>query len=202
MLTTQTTIDRLATRIERAYRLRRASWYRGCTTSRVWTTAAAMLLQVHKDDPAIPLDPELYVAVQPDDTSFDDPWIGLIRPEAAARYRRQVRAMVRRLRAELRGEIRSAERRVGRGEELGAVLIGASHRLSPLGCYIVALRAGSDKLAERFRAGAASQHRSCPLYHQASLPLLPPGRYPVNVSSVNEEFVAKPRHLTPQPYLN
>jgi hypothetical protein len=188
----------LAGRIERAYRLRRSCWYRGCTTSRVWTTAAAILVQLHQDDPTIPLDPELFVAVQPDGTAFDDPWIGLVQPSAARHFRQRVRGMIRGLRTELRGEVRSAERRIGRGEELGTVLLMRSSQMSPLGCFIVAIRAGSDELADCFRVEAMKQHRSCPLYRQASLPLLPAECYPVRQRSFDEELVALTRHLSPQ----
>jgi hypothetical protein len=202
VLVTQETIETLAGRIERAYRLRRSGWYRGCSTSRVWTTAAAFLVQLHQDDPTIPIDPELFVAVQPDHGAFQDPWNELIRPVAARRYRDQVRGMIRGLRAELRAEVRSAERRLRRGEAIDAVFVTRKGRLSPLGCYIVAVRAGCDDLAERFRVEAVKQHRSCPLYRQASLALLPAESYPVGERSVDEELVALTRHLTTQPNLN
>jgi hypothetical protein len=202
VLVTQETIESLAERIERAYRLRRSCWYRGCSSSRVWSTAASLLVQLHQDEPTIPLDPELFVAVQPDDTAFNDPWNELIQPVAVRRYRDRLRGIIRRLRAELRGEVRSAERRICRGDAIDTVFVSRGSRISPLGCYIVAVRAGCDDLAERFRVEAVKQHRSCPLYRQASLALLPVERYPVGERSVDEELVALTRHLSPQPHLN
>src|SRR3954447_5371519 len=132
VLATQTTIDTLAVRIERAYLLRRSSWHRGSTTSKVWSIAASALVQLHQEDPSIPVDPELYVAVQPVGRAFDDPWTVLVQPEAARRYRRRFREMIRGLRNELRGEIRSAERRIGLGESLRSVLETPGVRMSAL----------------------------------------------------------------------
>jgi len=205
VLATQATLDGLAERIERAYRLRRSGWYRGCSTAGVWSTAAAILVQLHQEDPTLPLDPELYVAVQPVSTSgtgFDDPWVGLTQAAAARRYRRRVREMIRDLRAELRAEVRFAERRISRGEAIGKVLLSPHQRLSPLGCYIVTIRAERVDLGERFRLEAVEQHRSCPLYRAASRQLLPPDFYPVRERSPDEELVAMTRHLSPQVHLN
>jgi hypothetical protein len=202
VLATQSRIESLADRIERAYRRRRAPWYRGCSSSRVWTTAAALLMRLHQEDATIPLDPELFVAVQPDTAAFVDPWIELTQPPAARRYLRRVREMIRGLRSELRGEVRIAERRVGRGEALGTVLLTPNTHLSPLGCYIVALRADRHDLAGRFRDDAARQHRSCPLYRRASIDLLAPELYPVSERPTGEELVALTRHLSPQSHLN
>jgi hypothetical protein len=205
VLATQATLDGLAERIERAYRLRRSGWYRGCSTARVWSTAAAILVQLHQDDPTLPLDPELYVAVQPvstPGTGFDDPWVGLTQEAASRRYRRRVREMIRDLRAELRAEVRFAERRISRGEAIAKVLLSPHQRLSPLGCYIVAIRAERRDLGERFQPDAMAQHRSCPLYRAASRQLLPPELYPVRERSADEELVAMTRHLNPQIHLN
>jgi hypothetical protein len=202
VLATQATIELLAERIERAYRLRKPLWYRGYSTSRVWTAAAALLMRLHQENPSIPLDPEFFVAVQTRTTALDDPWLELTEPAAARRYRQRVREMIRGLRSELRGEVRRAERRIGRGEVLGAVLLTPSSQLSPLGCYIIALRAGRNDLAERFRSDAVQQHRSCPLYRTASFNLLPPDRYPVGEKSIDEEIVALTRRLSPQSHLN
>jgi hypothetical protein len=202
VLATQTMIDTLSVRIERAYRLRRSSWHRGSMTSKVWSIAASALVQLHQEDPSIPVDPELYVAVQPVGRAFDDPWIVLVQPEAARRYRRRVREMIRGLRTELRGEIRAAERRIGLGEPLRSVLETPGGRMSALGCFIVAMRSGSERLADPFRPEAVAQHRSCPLYRQASLPLLPAEDYPVPERSFDEELVALTRQLSPQSNLN
>jgi hypothetical protein len=205
VLTTQASLDGLAERIERAYRRRQSGWFRGCSTERVWSAAAAILVQLHQEDPTLPLDPELYVAVQPiaaPDLAFDDPWVGLTQPSAARRYRKRVREMIRALRAELRAEIRFAERRIARGEAIGKVLLSPHQRLSPLGCYIVALRADRIDLGDRFRVDAVAQHRSCPLYRVASHQWLAPELYPVPERSADEELVAMMRQLSPQIHLN
>jgi len=202
VLATQAVIENLAERIERAYRLRRSGWYRGCSSSRVWSTAAAILAQLHQDDSTLPLDPELYVAVQPASAPFDDPWIALTQPSSARRYRCQVRALIAGLCSELRAEVRSAERLISRGETIAAVLSGPNRRLSSMSRYIIAVRAGRAELAERYRYAAIEQHRSCPLYRPASLKLLPHELYPVREHSSGEELVAMTRHHSPQPHLN
>jgi hypothetical protein len=183
VLATQKTIDNLAERIERAYRLRRPDWRGVCSTSRIWSVAAMNLLQVHESDPSLPPDPELFVAAQPGDARFADPWLELTRPEAARFYRRGVRSIVRRLKRELSAEVEHAESRIGSGEGISRVLRSKSPRLSPLGRYIVALRAGRKVLAKRFVADLVEQHRACPLYRDASLAFIPPEVYPVTVSS-------------------
>jgi hypothetical protein len=202
VLATQATIEGLAGRIERAYRLRRSGWYRGASGAGPWSTAAAILVQLHQEDPAVPLDPELYVAVQPADNSFDDPWEGLAQAAAGRRYRARVREMIGRLRAELRAEIRYAERRIARGEPAHKVLTSADKRLSPLGRYIVSMRADHGDLGERFRREAMAQHRSCPLYRAASLALLPADLYPARERSADDELVAMVHHVGHQVHLN
>jgi hypothetical protein len=176
VLPTQELIDELAERIERAYALRRAQWCRGCSTRRVWSAAALRLWQARIDDPELPLDCELYVASQPVTDSFSDPWSDLAQPEAARRYRSRVRWIIRRLRSELKREVRLAERAIQEEEEL--VTPCANGRISPLGYYIAAHRAGRAELAGRFAAAATEQHRSCPLYRPASSPLIASDLYP------------------------
>ena len=81
-------MDHMAGRIEQAYGLRRPRWLRGCSTSRVWYTAALRLWESHTGDPVrVPLDPELFVASQPISAPFSDPWSELAHPESARRYR-------------------------------------------------------------------------------------------------------------------
>jgi hypothetical protein len=187
VLPTQELIDHLAERIERAYTLRRGRWRRGCSTRRIWSAAAARLWQAHVESPWLPLDCELYVASQPLTDSLSDPWSELAQPEAARRYRSQVRRIVRGLRSELRREVRLAERSIRRHREINTALLGGNTRLSPLGCYIAAQRAGRADLAARFVAAVAEQHRSCPLYQSACASLLPADLYPVNDSSQEPE---------------
>lgn len=172
-------IDHLAHRIERAYALRRAGWYRGCSTRRVWAAAAMCLWQAHVDDPTLPLDSELFVASQALTGTLADPWVELAQVEAARRYRVQVRRIVRRLRKELRREVARAERLIDEGGRLIVSSLAQDGHLSALGCLIAAHRKGRGDIANRFTEAAAEQHRACPLYESASLGLMPPDRYPV-----------------------
>lgn len=183
MLATQDEIHRIADRIERAYYLRRERTRWSGSTSGLWSVAATRLMQAHRDDPTIPVDPELFVAAQPIDEKQGDPWSDLAQEVSVRRYRRHVREIIRGLRAELRLETHRAERRVRRGADLEEV-VSEGRLLSPLGCYIIAHRATRLGLVERFRSGAAGQHLSCPLYREASLPWLSFAAYPVEGSSV------------------
>ena len=184
MLPTQELIDYLADRIERAYRHRRSRWYRGCSTRRVWSAAALRLWQTHVDDPCLPLDCELYVESQGMAGTFGDPWEELAQPGAARLYRARVYGIIRRLRAELKREVRLADRALGQDFSSSFAVLSVNKRLSALGCYIAAHRAGMPELAARFAAGAIEQHRSCPLYQVASIPLLSNDLYPFAESSM------------------
>jgi hypothetical protein len=195
VLPTQETIDHLADRIERAYALRRAGWDRGCSTRRVWAAAALCLWQAHVDDPSIPLDSELFVASQPITGMMGDPWIELTQLEAGRRYRARVRQIIRRLRMELRREVRRAERMMAADSPASVAALSQDRRLSPLGCYIAAHRMGRAEMAGRFARGAVEQHRSCPLYRSASLPLLPAESYPIDDPSIVPGMPAGIRNL-------
>jgi hypothetical protein len=192
VLATQSAIDALADRIERAYRLRRPEWHGMCSTHRVWTAAAAVLLNVHAEHPSVPVDPELFVAAQPADATYPDPWRELTQAGAVRRYLRRVESIVRRLRAELAGEVRLAEERIGAGESIGKVLSAGNRRLSPLGRFIVARRAGRVALASRFVDDAVIQHWACPLYRQACADLLSAGSYPVPDAATETPAAPKP----------
>src|SRR4051812_25411357 len=122
VLPTQKTIDRLAERIERAFTIRHTPWYRGCSTSRLWSAAATRLWQGHREDRRIPLDPELFIASQPLAESFVDPWLVLAHRDAGRRYKKRVRSIIRQLKDELRREIRRAETQVLAGKQLATVL--------------------------------------------------------------------------------
>jgi hypothetical protein len=117
---------------------------------------------------------------------FADPWSELTQPEAARRYRTTLRRIIRRLRGELNREVRRAERLIQRGGDISNVLEAAG-AISPLGCFIVAVRAGQEELAGRFAVAAAAQHRACPLCRQASLGMLAADLYPVEAKMVVEE---------------
>lgn len=199
VLPTQECIDHLGIRIEHAFTLRCSEWYRGCSTSRVWSAAATILWQAHQEDPDLPLDPELYVASQPLSVPFVEPWLSLAHPEAGRRYRRRVHRIVRQLQSELKREIRRAEEMVRGGQGLATVVRCRDQRLSPLGLFITAHRAGRPDLACRLRAGVIAQHQSCPLYRLASRSLLTAGLYPVNDSTrsnpVVEEVLGHSREI-------
>src|SRR4051794_39569425 len=105
VVTSQAVVDAIAGRLERAYRLRRPGWTGFCTTPRVWSAAAERLFDAHEADRSLPLDPELYVAVQPTLPAFPNPWEELARADSVDRYRVQVAAIVAALRDELTGEI-------------------------------------------------------------------------------------------------
>jgi hypothetical protein len=186
VLPTQELIDHLAERIERAYNLRHQRWRRGCSTRRVWSEAALRLWQAHVEDPQLPLDCELYVASQVINESLSDPWSELAQPAAARRFRARVLRIVRRLRSELSREVRLAERAIGENDDIGFMTLPVNNRISPLGYYIAAQRAGKPELADRFSAAAAQQHRSCPLYQFASIPFLSADLYPAGESARTE----------------
>jgi hypothetical protein len=169
----------LAERIEKAYLRRCPRLDREYAHSGVWLAAAARLASLHRDDPTIPLDAELYVACQGSPAGRTDPWRELARPSSAQRYRRRVRKIVRQLRGELQREVRKAERELHSGRPLAAVLSSLDRDFSPLGRYLVAYRAGRSDLAALFGTMARDQHRACPLYQQACDGLIPPAAYPV-----------------------
>jgi hypothetical protein len=179
MQTTVRQIDDLAGRIERAYLLRRPGWVGTGPSSTVWTVAATRLMHLHAADPSIPVDPELFVASQPVPSGEADPWHELARPAAARRYERCVLRIVSALRRELRAEVVFGKSRVRQGESLESVLSARSLSFSPLGRFILACVCDRSDLAERFRADAQAQHRSCPLYRLACQTLLRPDAYPV-----------------------
>jgi hypothetical protein len=173
-------IVQLAGRIERAYGRRHrhdSPW--SAPDARLWELAARALIEAHRAEPWLPLDPELFVISQPVAAILDDPWQELAASEAIRRYRRRVRRLVRNLRRELAAEVRRAESRVRRGKELEVVVRRPTARVSALGAYIVAIRAGRPELAEPLVDAVHAQHAACPLYRQASRGYLPASAYPV-----------------------
>jgi hypothetical protein len=121
----------------------------------------------------MPLDPELYVASQGSSGQFSDPWTELAGPKAGERYRSRVYRIIEDLRSGLKKEVRFAERAIRKGQEIESVLKIKQGRLSHLGCYIVARRAGRVDLANRFADAAIDQQRFCPLYRAACIELVP-----------------------------
>ena len=202
VLATQALIDVLAERIEKAYRLRRPLWNGYCSSSRVWSVAAAMLWSAHETDPVVPADPELFVAAQPRTTPYQGPWEDLASHEAVRAYADQVRSIIVVLRDELSAEVRLAEMRIAAGKPIIEVLNSPSRRLSPLARFIVAHRSGRKALADRYAEAAAQQHGSCPLYRQASMELLPPGVYPNTEIRVALTASSMPRRPRFEAHLN
>jgi hypothetical protein len=139
------------------------------------------LWQAHADDPALPLDSELFVASQSIVGSLGDPWSELTQPDSGRRYRSQVRRIVQRLRDELSREVKLAVRRMA-DPRATLEALAKDRRLSPLGCYIAAHRIGRPEMASRFAHAAAQQDSACPLYRAASLDLLPAHLYPLEES--------------------
>lgn len=174
------TVERIAERIERAYRRRHVERYRGGEHSGVWGVVANTLVDLHRADPSLPLDPELFVAAQRRNTLWADPWQDLAAASSVRRYRRTVRKIVRQLREEIRGELRHATALKRRKGSLETIVCSRSTALSPLGRYILAHREGRPDLAEQVRSDACDQHWSCPLYRRACAAWIPPGAYPVS----------------------
>jgi hypothetical protein len=189
------TIQELASRVEIAYRRRSPLWSPGCTGADVWRRAAELLCELNATNPEIPIDPELYVAAQP---ITGNPWTMLTFGTSIGRYRRRIGSIVRSLRTEIRGEVLRAERQLNRGMSVETVLLPSNDGLSPLGCFIVAHRAGRPELAAYFRGPAGEQHVGCPLYRQACRSLLPIEAYPASVPA-RESAASDQPGRTPAP---
>ncbi len=162
MIITPRAVEQVADRIEKAFRRRHPEWRYAGLDPRLWSSAAAILVDAHRRQSWVPIDPELFVASQ---TPARDPWHDL-------------RRIVKSLRGELLREFRSIDTAVLRGASIDAVLSRPSRRLSPLGRYLAACRYGRPDLAEAFREAAHLQHESCPLYREASAGLIGDHDYP------------------------
>jgi hypothetical protein len=152
-----------------------------------------ILWQITSEDQQLPLDPELFVASQPIEAPYADPWSCLALAEAGDRYKLRVRRIIRQLRIELKREVRRAEALISAGKKLPVIMRARDNRLSALGLYITAQRAGRPDLAEKLRSSAVEQHNSCPLYRFASLSLLSAELYPA------DDVVGSPENR--EPYL-
>src|SRR4051812_44106026 len=111
VISSQDDIEQLADRIERAYRRRYPSWNSVGLTPGVWDSAAARLLEAAHLESAIPIDPELFVAVQVKSGSRNDPWAELTQACSLRQYLRALERIVGQLREELIREVRRAESR-------------------------------------------------------------------------------------------
>jgi len=179
MHTTIHAVDEISERIERAYRRRRPRWSHTTVSPQVWEVAAGRLLEVHRADPTLPIDPELFVASQPEPDEQGDPWRDLTSPASARRYRGRIRQIVSSLRQELRQELRWVREKTRQGDDLDAVLASRHRSTSPMGRYIAARRADRVDLADSFREEARAQHQACPLYRLACRGLIHSDSYPV-----------------------
>ncbi len=171
-------VVRLADRIRCAYLRRYASHAAPCVSWGVWNAAAGLLLDLHRADPSIPLDPELFVAAQVPEPGLVDPWSLLTSRRAERAYRQRILHIVNQLRREIQAEIRLGRRRLRSGVELDALFAEGRRKISPLGYFALAVRAGRPDLAQRFRGAAHAQHQACPLYRQAVAGLIPADLYP------------------------
>jgi hypothetical protein len=171
-------IEHLASRIERAYLRRNPRWRSFGADQGVWQSAASRLLEASIDSPNLPIDPELFVAVLAPGGSSPDPWTELTQRSAQTRYLKALRQIIGRLARELRAELRLAECRLSGGMGLDDLIADRKDRISALTRYILAFRAGRFDLVFKLQAAAQAQHRSCPLYRQASRTLLPNHAYP------------------------
>ena len=178
MICSQDAIGLLAIRIEHAYRRRYPRWLAVGLTPGVWESAASRILEASERCPNIPIDPELYVAVQAPGGPTPNPWAELTQSRSLRRYLKSLRTIIGQLRKELKNEVQRAESRFLRGLTLDQVLAEEGSRISALTCYILAYRAGRHDLSVKHRAAAENQHRSCPLYRLASRSLLPGHAYP------------------------
>lgn len=178
MICSQDFIRELADRIERAYRRRYPRWNSLGLTPGVWESAASRLVEASKERSGVPIDPELFVASQAHSSLGHDPWSELTQHRSLQRYIKALRRIIRQLRGELEVEVRRAECRLRRGVTLEEILAREGARISPLSRFILAHRAGRADLSRMNRAGALSQHQSCPLYRVAARRLLPVNAYP------------------------
>ncbi len=172
-------IDDLADRIETAYLRKHPQRPWNGPDPRLWELVARSLIEAHRSTPWLPVDPELFVACQPASSSPSDPWAHLATEDATQRYLTRVKRMVRRLRREIRGEVELAEEKLKLGISPEEVLRMKSRAISPLGRFLVAMRANRPDLAERFRVDAEEQHAACPLYRVACRRLISEESYPV-----------------------
>ena len=173
MIATQSHLDHLAERIEVAYRRRHPIWAPLGLTPGVWLAAAGRLNDVAAIDPASPIDPELFVAVQDYRTFRRDPWRELAQEGAATRYRSAVRKIVKQLKAELEGELDWSKQLLESGRSLDELIAVVKTRVSPIAKLALCVRHDRDDLADQVRPAAEAQQRACPLYTFACRKLIP-----------------------------
>jgi len=171
-------VERLSGRIRAAYVRQLPWWDPGEASGSVWTAAASTLIGAHRDDPRLPLDPELFAASRPRYSTVADPWGDLTGERAVRRYRRRVARIVRQLRRELIHDLKRIQARERRGQTLTEVVCDRDPSISALGRYVAAVREGRFELVSGLRPAALHQHQSCPLYRLACRSLIPEATYP------------------------
>ncbi len=178
MTTTQSHLDSLADRIERAYHRQHPRWDATGLTQGVWSAAAVRLNEVAKSGPGFPIDPELFVAVQNYKSFRRDPWCELCQEGAAKRYRLALRKIINQLKAELNSELRWSQRALDSGRSLDEIMAGSKARVSPIAKLVLCHHQRRTDLVELVRPSAEAQHLACPLYRFACRNLIPSPIYP------------------------
>ena len=178
MLTTQSHLDQRAARLERAYRRRHPNWLATGLTPGVWGAAAARLMEAGRAGSGLPVDPELFVAVQDCKSFRPDPWAELTQERAARAYRVAIRKIVQQLRAELKAELRWSRRHLLSGQSLDQVFNLTKSRVSPIAKLVLCEEWDRTDLAESVRPAAEAQHQACPLYRLACKDLMTTSAYP------------------------
>ena len=177
-MTSQIKLDQLADRIEKAYRLRHPNWQSTGLTPGVWSTAAARLNATSRGLRSVPIDPELFVAVQNYKSFRRDPWTELAQENSANLYRQAVRRLINQLKAELREELRWSIRFMGSGGSLDNLLTTPRSKASPLTALCMFIQHNRFDLVGQVKAAAEQQHQACPLYRFACKQTIPASLYP------------------------
>ena len=102
-----------------------------CAWTLDFVAATAVLMDAHRREPWVPVDPELFVMCQVLGSDASDPWSELTVASSRRRYVARVRRIIRGLRGELHKELRRIESALRRGEALEVILLGPSRRLAP-----------------------------------------------------------------------
>lgn len=193
-MTTQTTIDSLADRIEQAYCRRHPSWLATGLTPGVWFAAAVRLNEVALRNEHFPVDPELYVAVQRSKSFRRDPWAELTQEGALKRYCNAIRKIVRQLKVELASELNRSHRSLENGRTLEEILAASKSRISPLTKLVLCHNLDRPDLAAVIRPAAEAQHLACPLYRLACKSLLSTPDYPIPSRTVVNQVSGAHQH--------
>lgn len=167
VITTQNSLDQLAVRLQRAYERRHPHWLSTGLTPGVWTAAASRLLDVGVNQPKLPIDPELFVAVQDYKTFRRDPWRELTQAGSSHVYRQSILQIVKQLKVELRKELRWARRYLEKEGSLDQMLACPRPKVSPLVKLLLCHQQNRPELAVLVRTAAEAQQKACPLYDLA-----------------------------------